>query len=44
MQALTALDDAGTQADIDVFELLYLEQWRLHELLNNDTPVRSRFE
>jgi hypothetical protein len=32
---LTALDDDGAQADI--VESLYLEQWWLHALLNNDT-------
>jgi hypothetical protein len=35
--SLTALDDAGTQADIDILESLYLEQWWLHALLSNDT-------
>jgi hypothetical protein len=35
--SLTALDDQGTQSDIDILESLYLEQWWLHALLNNDT-------
>ena len=35
--SLTALDDDGAQADIDILESLYLEQWWLHALLNNDT-------
>jgi len=35
--SLTALDDEGTQSDIDILESLYLEQWWLQALLNNDT-------
>jgi hypothetical protein len=33
---LMALSEAGTQADIDIIEQHYQEDWWLHALLNND--------
>jgi len=35
--SLMALSEAGTQADIDILENLYLEKWWIDALLRNDT-------